>query len=199
MPRTRMTRAEQHAQTRERLLVAAEQVIARLGYGGASIDLISAEAGYSKGAIYSNFDSKEDLFLALLEFYMNKNLHSLASIMGGDSSVVSDKLIGWINGQASDSNCLLISAELKLHARRNQLFADKYYEHQRQGAKKMAELIERYFDLRQASLPFNAMEIAEIVTAVTHGLSLQRPPPKPGEPASVGEVIDALMKQLARR
>src|SRR5258705_2961093 len=54
----RLTRAEQQTVTRERLLAAAEQVIARHGYGGASIDLITAEAGYSKGAIYSNFKSK---------------------------------------------------------------------------------------------------------------------------------------------
>ena len=45
----RLTRAQQQALTRERLLAAAEQVLARHGYGGASIDLITAEAGYSKG------------------------------------------------------------------------------------------------------------------------------------------------------
>jgi AcrR family transcriptional regulator len=59
----RLTRAEQQALTRERLLAAAERVLARHGYGGASIDLITAEAGYSKGAIYSNFESKEAVFL----------------------------------------------------------------------------------------------------------------------------------------
>ena len=55
----RLTRAQQQAVTRERLLAAAEQVFARYGYGGASIELITSEAGYSKGAIYSNFESKE--------------------------------------------------------------------------------------------------------------------------------------------
>ena len=45
--------------TRARLLAAAERVIDCHRYGGASIDLITAEAGYSKGAIYSNFKSKE--------------------------------------------------------------------------------------------------------------------------------------------
>jgi TetR/AcrR family transcriptional regulator, transcriptional repressor of aconitase len=43
-----------------------EQVIARQGFGGASIDLIALEAGFSKGAIYSNFESKEEVFLELL-------------------------------------------------------------------------------------------------------------------------------------
>ncbi len=59
----RLTRTQQQAVTRERLLAAAEQVFARHGYGGASIDLITSEAGYSKGAIYSNFESKEAVFL----------------------------------------------------------------------------------------------------------------------------------------
>ena len=69
-----MTRAEQQAQTRERLLAAAERVLARHGYGGASIDLVTAEAGYSKGAIYSNFESKEAVFLELLRVYMEREI-----------------------------------------------------------------------------------------------------------------------------
>ncbi|MCE9522821.1 MAG: TetR/AcrR family transcriptional regulator, partial [Alphaproteobacteria bacterium] len=73
----RLTRAEQQAQTRERLLAAAERVFARHGYGGASIDLISAEAGYSKGAIYSNFESKEEVFLELARVYMGRRMTEL--------------------------------------------------------------------------------------------------------------------------
>jgi AcrR family transcriptional regulator len=49
------------------LLDAAERVFARRGYRGASLDEIAEEAGFSKGAVYSNFASKEDLFLALLD------------------------------------------------------------------------------------------------------------------------------------
>jgi Bacterial regulatory proteins, tetR family len=68
----RLTRAQQQAATRERLLASAEQVIARQGFGGASIDLIALEAGFSKGAIYSNFESKEEVFLELLRVYMER-------------------------------------------------------------------------------------------------------------------------------
>jgi AcrR family transcriptional regulator len=77
----RLTRAEQQALTRERLLAAAERVLAGYGYGGASIDLITAEAGYSKGAIYSNFESKEAVFLELLRVYMSATWRNL----GGSS------------------------------------------------------------------------------------------------------------------
>ena len=62
-PRTarpiRLSRVEQQAATRESLLKGAETIFARLGYGGASIELIAAEAGYSKGAVSPNFASKE--------------------------------------------------------------------------------------------------------------------------------------------
>jgi AcrR family transcriptional regulator len=64
---TRLTRREQHAQTRAQLLDAAERIFARDGYRGASVNAIAAEAGYSHGAIYSNFSGKHDLFLALIE------------------------------------------------------------------------------------------------------------------------------------
>src|ERR671919_452232 len=67
MARTRLTRAEGREQTRRRLLEAAARVFRRRGYRGASVEAIAAEAGYTVGALYSNFDGKDDLLLALLE------------------------------------------------------------------------------------------------------------------------------------
>ena len=64
---SRPRRGERRLITRAQLLDAAERVFARHGYQGASIDAIAAEAGYSHGAIYANFDGKEDLFLVLVE------------------------------------------------------------------------------------------------------------------------------------
>jgi AcrR family transcriptional regulator len=63
----RLRRDEQRQLTRAQLLDAAERFFAREGYQGASIQAIAAEAGYSHGAIYSNFNGKEDLFLVLVE------------------------------------------------------------------------------------------------------------------------------------
>jgi len=67
MTKQRMSRKESQLQTRERLLDAALEVFSRRGYSAASVDEIAAEAGFSKGAVYSNFSSKEDLFLALID------------------------------------------------------------------------------------------------------------------------------------
>jgi AcrR family transcriptional regulator len=63
----RLTREQSKALTRERLLNAARAVFARRGFHGASVEEIAAEAGFSTGALYSNFDGKEALFLALLD------------------------------------------------------------------------------------------------------------------------------------
>jgi AcrR family transcriptional regulator len=63
----RLRRDEQRRQTRAQLLDAAERVFAREGFRGASVEAIAEEAGYSHGAIYSNFNGKEDLFLVLVE------------------------------------------------------------------------------------------------------------------------------------
>ena len=65
--RQRISRKESQLQTRERLLDAALEVFSRRGYYAASVDEIAAEAGYSKGAVYSNFSNKEELFLALID------------------------------------------------------------------------------------------------------------------------------------
>lgn len=63
----RMSRAERKEMTRELLLDAAIEVFADKGYHGASLDDVADAAGFTKGAVYSNFTRKSDLFRALLE------------------------------------------------------------------------------------------------------------------------------------
>jgi AcrR family transcriptional regulator len=63
----RLTRQEKQAQTRERLLEAAVRVFLRRGLQGSSVEEIAAEAGFTRGAFYSNFKSKEELFVELLQ------------------------------------------------------------------------------------------------------------------------------------
>ena len=66
-PRRRRTRAEKQEETRRLLLDAAAEVFIRRGLQGASIEEITAQAGFTRGAFYSNFDSKEQLFVELLQ------------------------------------------------------------------------------------------------------------------------------------
>jgi AcrR family transcriptional regulator len=102
-----LTRAQQQTLTRERLLAAAERVLARHGYGGASIDLVTAEAGYSKGAIYSNFESKEAVFLELLRVYMERDMAELGRIVGLAPRQLSAALSAWLETMHADSDCPL--------------------------------------------------------------------------------------------
>jgi AcrR family transcriptional regulator len=66
MPK-RLTRQQQQERTRSRLMTAATKLFACKGMEKASIDEVAEEAGYTKGAFYANFKSKEELFLAMLD------------------------------------------------------------------------------------------------------------------------------------
>jgi len=66
MNRKRLSREDSREQTTQRLLDAAQKLIARKGLDAASVENIAEAAGYSRGAFYSNFESKDDLFIELL-------------------------------------------------------------------------------------------------------------------------------------
>ena len=74
---TRLTRAEKQAHTRSCLLHAAANVFSKRGLEQASIDEVAGEAGYTKGAFYANFKSKEELFLAMLDEQFAQRLEEL--------------------------------------------------------------------------------------------------------------------------
>src|SRR5215216_6070411 len=63
----RMTRAEKRERTYEESILEAEKLFIEQGFHASSVDEIALEAGYTKGAVYSNFESKEDLFFAVYE------------------------------------------------------------------------------------------------------------------------------------
>ena len=63
--------------TRTRLIRSAEKIFARDGFEAAKLEEIAAEAGYTRGAFYANFDSKEDLFFALLEGEVSSRINTV--------------------------------------------------------------------------------------------------------------------------
>src|SRR5207302_10703785 len=78
----RLTREEKKAQTRERLIEAGAKVFAAKGFAATSLDEVADAAGLTKGAVYSNFDNKEDLVRAVLE--MNQRRMNSISDAAGD-------------------------------------------------------------------------------------------------------------------
>jgi AcrR family transcriptional regulator len=85
----RLSRKESQLQTRDLLLDAALKVFSRRGYHAASVEEIAAEAGFSKGAVYSNFSSKEDLFLALIDRRFERDAQEYPGII----NFMTEKLI----------------------------------------------------------------------------------------------------------
>lgn len=81
----RLTRAESQARTREQLIETAKQLFLRDGYSVTSLERVADEAGYSKGAVYSNFRNKDELCLAVLDRIHDEQV---ALVAGDRKSVV---------------------------------------------------------------------------------------------------------------
>lgn len=124
MPK-RLTMEEKKQQTKELLLNSAEMVFSKKGYNGASVDEIAEEAGFSKGAVYSNFTNKEELFLALYDRRFNRQLEEWEEIFEYqlDNVIRAEKvekvLISY-SKDTQDTKWTLLMMEFTLYALRNE-------------------------------------------------------------------------------
>jgi AcrR family transcriptional regulator len=172
----RLTRQENRLETRTRLLESAAQLFARGGYEGASVDLIAESAGYSKGAFYSNFESKEAIFLELLDTHKRREIDALAQILAQD--VPAPELLSLIrnseSGRGSDFDFGLLSAEFQLQACRDKAFAKTYAKLHRTHRDTMTGLVSMLFAKLNRTPPSAPKDLADIIMALTTGLSLQR-------------------------
>jgi AcrR family transcriptional regulator len=107
--------------TRRKLLAAAEKIFARSGYEAARLEDIAAEAGYTRGAFYANFDSKEDIFFALLEDWIKEKLESVTSLLASYQTRAerASALRRYYVEMAHDRRLVLFSLEYKLFAVRH--------------------------------------------------------------------------------
>lgn len=112
----RLSRAESQALTLQRLLASARELFRRDGYAATSVERIAEDAGYSKGAFYSNFDSKEAIFLAVLDAQGQQGLTPLLeSITAAPSrDAIIDLLVDWSNDRSRSGSWSLTILE---HAR----------------------------------------------------------------------------------
>ncbi len=83
----RLTRDQRKAQTRERLLATAAEILLRRGFHAATLEQIALEAGLTKGAVYSNFASKADLFLAVVDARAHERAPALSQAQDGATSL----------------------------------------------------------------------------------------------------------------
>src|SRR5580698_257040 len=119
-----LTPERRRQQTREYLIEAAARVFAERGFHGASLDQVAAAAGFTKGAVYSNFKNKEDLFLALLEANRDREMEALyATLEASDSDTEAQlpEFVSLIQDQTTElgTNWDVLYTEFALYAMRN--------------------------------------------------------------------------------
>lgn len=115
----RISRTESQILTRSKLLAAAEVEFSRLGFEGAAVDKITEKAGYSRGAFYANFKSKEELFLTLVEDRMNTILIELAQLSMGEKTLKKDTVLKYYLNRAYDKKLTLLMSEFLVAGIRN--------------------------------------------------------------------------------
>ena len=171
----RLTREQTRAQTVEKLIEAAGRVVARNGFGAASVDQIAAEAGYSRGAFYWNFTSKEMILLELLRRHMDAEIAEIGALVGTveSSSNLAARLELWAQNFHADADWALLSAELQLLAVRNGDFAERYEELQARHRAALADLLTQLFTNAGGELPMRADDLAAIFKALAQGLALR--------------------------
>jgi AcrR family transcriptional regulator len=87
MNKRRLTQEERKKETRQLLVESAVETFAALGFHGASVDKIAEHAGFSKGAVYAHFHTKEELFLAIVEHQMHVHIHNIQQVINEQHSL----------------------------------------------------------------------------------------------------------------
>ncbi len=175
--RRRLTREESQTLTRERLLVAARDLVAERGVGGASVRDIAEAAGYSQGAFYSNFARKEDILLELISRRTAETLAGLDALLERAKNAPEGAMAAfetWAGELADDPAWSVIELELQLHASRNPGFSRGYealYARKRQA---LGRIVVEVFGLFGKAPPVSPETIAMSLIALSHGAAAMR-------------------------
>ncbi|MFC5720647.1 TetR/AcrR family transcriptional regulator [Streptomyces gamaensis] len=130
--------------TRARLLDAAERIFVERGYAEPTIEDICAAAGYTRGAFYSNFASKQDLLLALFDQHSAHRLDQLAELLADPSPGLGERIARtFLEVDPSEQGWVLLFLEFRLRAARSPQLAARLHEHDRAVGEALAELLER--------------------------------------------------------
>jgi len=173
----RLTREEKKARTRAQLIDAAATVFARRGYVAASLDEVAEEAGLTKGAVYSNFESKEDLFLAVIDERLNEPMRHGAEIIDSSMGTSEDHAMAgarvFVDTVEQEREVFLLALEFNIHVARHPELAAKFAARNREQLARVAELI-RDHTREDAPLPLPADQMAIAVEALSQGIALQK-------------------------
>jgi len=201
--RTRAARA-QGREARDELLAAALRVFARRGYREAGVDEIAAEAGYSKGALYWHFSSKEELLTALLDERIDAPMRDRVALLASapperDMSVEATREFArQLGGQRE---AVLLEREYWTLAIRDRELRARYAERQTELRDALAAAIEaRARHLGTPELTMPPEDVARIVMSIIGGLAVDELiEPGSVRPELLGEALAVVYAGLVAR
>ena len=141
-----LTPERRRQQTREHLLAAAAEVFAEQGFHGASLDEVAAVAGFTKGAVYSNFKNKEDLFLALFKANYEQEMQALRTTLEDSEAPPESRISDFVSLIRDETlrtrNMGLLYQEFWLYAARNPAAREQLTRIEDEGVQALAQIIE---------------------------------------------------------
>jgi AcrR family transcriptional regulator len=173
----RLRRDEQRQQTRAQLLDAAERVFAREGFRGASVEAIAEEAGYSHGAIYSNFNGKEDLFLVLVEERIDARLARVYQAAdaelsrGGEPLEAARRFVAMLQGERE---AYLLLIDFWNQAVRDPTAAAKFAERHARLRSLIGRIVEGVARDQGLELAAPREQVATALIALANGFTIER-------------------------
>jgi len=173
--RARTRQTDRTQSTRRKLLDAAKHIFAKDGFEAARLEDIAAGAGYTRGAFYANFESKEDIFFALFEEWVRERIESLTSALRRHTDP-SGKLVALRTHYAelaTDRRLVLISLEFKLFALRHPEAHARLRSRHRRIRACFSELFSEVMNALGKSIPIAYPAASACLGAVAQGLLLE--------------------------
>ncbi|MEO7635182.1 MAG: helix-turn-helix domain-containing protein [Sphingomicrobium sp.] len=163
--------------TRQLLLDAARDVFLRVGYQGAKLDDIAAEAGFTKGALYWHFPNKQALFLALIENSIDANLRTLDGFLElgqADPAMLKARIGEWIDGVDARETLPAFGVELEVESRRDAKFR-AVHQHMIVGHEAaLTDFLRQYFSLVGDAPAMPVEQLASSIITIFKGFALTR-------------------------
>jgi len=202
VPVEKLTQERRRQLTRDALVEAAEEVFAQKGYYGASLEEIASAAGFTRGAIYSNFGSKEELLFAVIDRFFERQLEAFQASFESvpDRNPVRDAISAAAVFQSFSSQSRTITAmelELRLAALRNPDVRKRLAEVERRMSHSAADLVEREMSRHGLTLDMPARDLGDIGRAAVEGL-LQLAAIDDDERARYESLIETVFILMAR-
>src|ERR1700677_1899468 len=173
-PRKRLTREESRAQTRASVIVVGREHFLRYGLGGAVAEKSAEDAGYSRGALYSNFDGKEELFLAVIREEQDRRMEVLSSMFKEEPSA-KERLRKWRDAVAdilTDPEWIVLRAEFEAGALRNERIRQTFVELHRIQVRDGGNLMRNLARSSDIHFRLNPNELIMIILNLAHGLAV---------------------------